>query len=200
MDFLNQVMEQFSGPALSTLSQQLGADEGQTQAALSAALPVLMGAMSKVASHEQGAAALQQLVQQDDGSIMDNLMGFLGSKDNGMGPQLIESFLGSRQADVQSGISQASGLNMDQVGGLLQNIAPVVIGMLGRMNQGQVQQGQGGIDIGSLVSMFTQQSRGMGQQGGDSGIAGMVSSFLDRDGDGSAIDDVAGMLGGLLRR
>lgn len=200
MDFLNQVMEQFSGPALSALSQQLGADEGQTQAALSAALPMLMGAMSKVASQEQGAAALQQVVQQDDGSIMDNLMGFLSSTDNGIGPQLIESFFGQRQADVQNGISQVSGLNMDQAGGLLQNIAPVVIGMLGRMNKTQAQQGQGGIDIGSLVSMFTQQSRGMGQQGDNSGIAGMVSSFLDRDGDGSAIDDVAGMLGGLLRR
>jgi hypothetical protein len=32
------------------------------------------------------------------------------------------------------------------------------------------------------------------------GMMGMVSRLLDRDGDGSIVDDVGGMLGGLLGR
>jgi hypothetical protein len=195
MSLLNQLTEQLSGPALEALSKQLGADPSQTQSAIAAALPMIVGAMGNQAATEQGAQALQQHVQQNDGSILDNLTGFLGSTDNGIGPQLIESFFGGNKNEVHEGITQVSGLNAGQAGSLLENLAPVVMGMMGRQNQ----QG-GGLDIGSLVGMFMN-SRGMGgNQNAGGGVMGMLNNMLDSDRDGSAIDDVAGMLGGFLKK
>jgi hypothetical protein len=37
-----------------------------------------------------------------------------------------------------------------------------------------------------------------GGNGGGSGMGGFISAILDRDHDGSAIDDIGGMIGGML--
>ena len=58
MSLLQTLTEQISGSALSGLAGQLGADEGTTQSAIAAALPMIIGAMAKNASSDQGATAL----------------------------------------------------------------------------------------------------------------------------------------------
>jgi hypothetical protein len=63
------------------------------------------------------------------------------------------------------------------------------MGALGRAQR------QEGIDAGSLSGVLGQQS----QQGmSSSPLYGMLSQVLDSNRDGSMMDDVAGMLGGLL--
>ncbi|MDX1907489.1 MAG: DUF937 domain-containing protein [Bacteroidia bacterium] len=196
MSILNELMDQFSGPALDALSQQLGTDPGQTQSAISAALPMIVGAMAKQASTQEGAEALHQdIAQNHDGSIMDNLTGFLSSTDNGLGPAILGQLFGQKQGHVEAGVSQVSGLDAGVTGKLLENLAPVVMGMLGRQQQG------GGMDIGGLASVLMN-ARGTAQQ--DTGIAGtamsMITNMLDQDRDGNPLDDIAGMLGNFLKK
>jgi hypothetical protein len=74
---------------------------------------------------------------------------------------------------------------------ILMMLAPVVMGMLGRAKQQQ------GLDPGGLSDMLGQQSA-QAQQA--SGMMGMLGQLLDRNHDGSAVDDIAGMIGGMFRR
>ncbi|MEL6627010.1 MAG: DUF937 domain-containing protein [Bacteroidota bacterium] len=190
MSLINQLSEQLSGPALQALSQQIGADENSTQSAISAALPMMMGAMAKNANSSEGASGLMSMLDMDgDGSIMDDLSGFLGSTENGPAASILSNLFGGQQSNVERGVSQAAGLDMGQTSQLISNLAPVVMSFLNKQKQEQ------GFDAGGLQNML-QQERGMMQQQAQEGnsIMDMANRFLDADGDGSAIDDILGKL------
>jgi len=63
---------------------------------------------------------------------------------------------------------------------------------MGALGRTQREQGIGAGDLAGLLGGATQ------QMGSGSPLMDMLSSVLDRDRDGSAIDDVAGMIGGFL--
>jgi hypothetical protein len=194
-DLLQQLTSQLSGGNLDALSQQLGVDQGTANQAIQAALPMILGAMAKNASSPDGAQALTQALQKDhDGSILDNLGGFLGSSDNGSGSGILGHVFKASLPMIISSVSKMSGMQEGQAGSLLENLAPVVMGALGKQ---QRQQGLDAGGIADILSGMTQQARGTSTQG--SAALDMLSNILDRDGDGNMMDDIGGMLGKFLR-
>ena len=194
-DILATVMNQLGPNAVQQLSQQIGAPPQQTQSAIQAALPALVTALANNARSADGAQALDGALQRDhDGSVLDNVVGFLG---NGaaasVGAGILGHVLGQRQAPVAQGLGGATGLNSNQSSQLLAMLAPLVLGALGRARQSE------GLDAGGLASVLAGQ-RQQAQQ--TSPAMSMLNQLLDADGDGSALDEIAeqglGMLGGLL--
>jgi hypothetical protein len=190
-----QLSGQLSGPALQALSQQLGADPGTTNAAISAALPMLLGALDKNTDDPQGAKSLQQALAKDhDGSILDNLAGFLGNSDNGAGAAILGHIFGQKQGTVEQGVSKISGLDQSLVPILLQNLAPIVMGYLGKQQRAQ------NLDPNDLSSMLTKERETVQARGGSTASVAvdLVTRMMDKDGDGSVLDDLGGMLGKLF--
>ena len=73
-----------SPEAARTLSRELGTDEAATQNALAAALPALLGALSRSGTSPEGAQSLLGALDRDhDGSILDDLLGALGGARSG---------------------------------------------------------------------------------------------------------------------
>lgn len=172
------------------ISSQLGEDPQTTGNAISAALPLLLGGLSQNASSEAGASNLMSALDRDhDGSIMDDLAGYLGSSSSGQGGSILGHIFGGQQGAIQQGVSQASGMDMSKVAMLLPMLAPIVMGALGRARQ------SGQVDQGSLAGMLGQ---GQASLGGGEGLMGALSQILDQNHDGSMVDDVGGLLGGLL--
>jgi hypothetical protein len=184
---LDTLKQQLGPDAIQQISQTIGADPAATSSAVSTALPVLLGGLSRNAANPEGAAALDQALGAHDGSILDNLGGLLGghtggSMGGGIGGAILGHILGSRRGPVEQGVGQASGLNLQQVGQLLTMLAPIVMGVLGRMKQ------QGHIDASALPGAL-QQSTQQAQPGGgvdlnnildgspEGGIAGEVASL-----------------------
>lgn len=171
------------------VSQETKQPEGQTAEVLSMALPLLLGAMKKNASSPQGAEGLMQaLSSRHDGSILDDLGGFFGGGvDPGMlndGAGILGHVLGSRQPAVESALSQKSGMDPDTIASILKIAAPIIMGYLGRQRaQGQVSDAN---DLSSLLGSF------LGGQ--PQGNQDLITSLIDADGDGSVLDDVAGMM------
>ncbi len=193
---VEQLTSQLSGPALEALSGQLGVDNNTTASAVQAALPMLIGALDKNTNSTEGAASLQQALQKDhDGSILDNLTGFLGSSDNGSGAAILGHILGGKQSGVEQGVSKMSGMNPQLVSILLQNLAPIVMGQLGKTQR------ERGLDPSDLSSMLGQEREVARQTGGSTGsmAVDLITKMMDQDGDGSMLDDLGGMLGGFLR-
>ncbi|MEL6592874.1 MAG: DUF937 domain-containing protein [Bacteroidota bacterium] len=194
MDVLGQLMQQFSGGNLDNLSNQLGVEKSQVSSAIGAAIPMIMGAMAKNAQTPEGAQSLDNALAKDhDGSILNNLSGFLGSADNGPGGAILGHVFGNNRSTAEAGLSKMTNLNPNQAGSLLENLAPVVMGYLGQQKQSQ------GLDASGIVSMLM---GARNQASNDSGMGGMalnmLNSFLDKDGDGSALDDIGGMLGNMF--
>ncbi len=190
MNLTGLLSDALNDNTIGQISQQIGADEGTTTNAIQAALPMLLGGLANNSASEAGATSLAGALERDhDGSILDNLGALFGDPSSGQGAGILGHIFGGGQRTIEDGVSQASGLDMSKVGPLLMMLAPIVMGALGRT---QRQQGIGAGDLAGLLGGATQ------QVGASSGLLGVLSSVLDRDHDGSAIDDVAGMLGGLL--
>lgn len=190
MNLTGLLNDALNSDTVSQISQQIGADEGTTSSAIQAALPMLLGGLANNSSSEMGAASLLGALDRDhDGSVLDDVGGFLGNYASGQGVGILGHIFGGGQGTVEQGVSQASGLDMGKVGPLLMMLAPIVMGALGRT---QRQHGLGAGDLAGLLGGATQ------QMGSGSPLMDMLSSVLDRNHDGSAIDDVAGMIGGLL--
>ncbi len=189
---LGQVM---GGGNLGAISQTIGADESTTSTAIQAALPMLIGAMARNTSSEDGASALAGALDRDhDGSVLDDIAGFVmgGGAQQSNGAGILGHIFGGNQPAVEQGVSQASGLDMSLVAKLLPLLAPIVMGYLGRQKQEQ------GMDAGALAGMLGGASEQMQEQ--QSPLMGMLSSILDSNKDGSMVDDAIRLAGGFLSR
>ncbi len=176
MDALTQtLMQKLSGGALSQISKTIGADQKATQSALVTAMPVLISALANNASKAKGAQALQQALANDhDGSILDDLSGFLKNPQVANGAGILKHVLGAKQATVNQGLAKTSGLNISQISQLLQIAAPLIMGALGKKQQTQ------GLDAGSLTDFL----KGQKQQAQESNpdLAGMLGSLMGSGG------------------
>ena len=137
MDALTkQLMQQLSGDELSQISRQIGVDERTTGSALSAATPLLISALANNASKPDGAQALHQALAKDhDGSILNDMSGFLANPQTANGAGILGHILGGQQPGVTQGLAQGTGLNSGQAGQLLQIAAPLLMGALGQQQQ-----------------------------------------------------------------
>lgn len=182
---------------ISGVSGSTGTDQNKTSSVLTMALPVLMKAMERNASTPEGAQGLMgALSGKHDGSILDNLGGlFGGGVDDNVkadGSKILGHILGSKQQGVEKIIGEKSGLDMGSVANILKVAAPILMGVLGKQakqNNVSSQSDLGGL-LGGLLG-------GASNSGAVTKEQTFLEKMLDSDGDGSIIDDVAGMvLGG----
>jgi hypothetical protein len=183
------LQQQLGGQAVNTISRQLGADPGTTSNAIDAALPLLLSAVARNAGNPNQAQSLNQAIEQDhDGSVLDDVPGFLNQGGGaGAGAGILRHVLGGRQETVQTGLSQATGLDTGKTGQLLTLLAPLVMGALGRAKR------ENQLDGNGLSTMLTGEHERLKEQ--SPGVMGALSRFLDQDNDGNVMDDVGGMLG-----
>lgn len=181
--------------AVEQISQNVGADQSAVSSAIQMALPAILGGLANNAASPQGAQDLNNALERDhDGGILDNLGG-LGSlifggaqQQSAPSPQLnaggiLGHVFGSNQGQVAQQISNQSGLNTGQVAQILMMLAPIVMGYLGKQKQQQ------NLDADGLSNWLG----GQQQQIQQSPQGGFLQSILDRDGDGSSMDDIASM-------
>jgi hypothetical protein len=169
MSSLVEAVRQQLGPdTIRQLSGALGADPAATSSAVSLALPALLGGLAHNAAQPEGAAALNNALNEHDGSILDNLGSMLGGGGyggalSGIGGAILGHIFGGRRGSVEEGVGKASGLNAAQVAQLMAMLAPIVMGVLGRMKQTKgldanrlpTALNDGGEDLsGSLASML----------------------------------------------
>lgn len=202
---LGVLATQLGGSTTQQISQQLGTDPQTTAKAVAVALPVLMGALGRNASYPAGAQALLGAIDKDhDGSILDRAA---GHPQMDKGSAILQHMLGGRQQAVAEGVSKASGLDMQQVLPLLIMLAPLVMGVLGRLRQQGDLAAKGG--AGELASVLDHGDPELDRQiPPHPGRAGGLTGILDADSDGEIADDIArlgssvlagrGGLGGLL--
>ncbi|MFB9053790.1 DUF937 domain-containing protein [Formosa undariae] len=175
---------------VSNLAGQTGQDTNKTGDLLTMALPVLMQAMNRnaTASPEGADSILNALNDKHDGSILDNLEGYFnGGVDESEiaeGSNVLHSVLGAKQSNVENALSLKSGIDSGTVSQILKMATPLIMGYLAQQkNKNNVTNSS---DLGSMLGGLVQGNSPQQEQG-------FLESILDADGDGSVIDDVAGM-------
>ena len=189
---------------ISGVSGQTNQPSNKTADVLTMALPVLMAAMKRNASTPQGAEGLMgALSGKHDGTILDNLGGFFGGGVDAAvmsdGDKILGHVLGSKKQGVESIIGQKSGMDASSVAQILQVAAPILMGVLGKQTrQNNISSAN---DLSGMLGGLLGGNDAQEEQS-------FLEKILDADGDGSVVDDVAGMvlgsaknkggLGGLL--
>ncbi|GAA0871036.1 DUF937 domain-containing protein [Gangjinia marincola] len=176
---------------ISGVSAQTGQPTDKTNNVLNMAMPVLLGAMKRNASSPQGAQGLMNaLSNKHDGSILNNLGGlFAGGVDDDVqkdGDNILGHILGPKRPVMENAIGQQAGVDSSTVSQILKVAAPILMGMLGKQTR------EAGVNNPNAITGVLENF--LGGSNPQTGNSSLLESILDADGDGSVIDDVAGML------
>ena len=174
---------------LEKLTSQIGGTEGQVKNGLEAALPAMLVALNKNTGTEKGAEALNNALEKHDGSILNNLSGYLSNPDLKDGTGILNHLFGNQTTNVANAISQSSGLDTNGSMKMLQMLAPIVLGALGQQKK------ENNLAAGGLNALTSMLSGTLGGNEKASGIMGLVTNMLDANKDGNVVDDIMGMVG-----
>ena len=193
MNAISQIItQQLAGSASKQIASRLGISEGTANMAIQIAVPLLLSALARNAAQPQGAQDLHEAVTNDhDGSILDNLMGYLGNPESANGSGILGHVLGQQRGTAESNLAQATGLDQGTAGNLMELVAPVVMGAVGRTQQ------QTGFDSSSLAQYLGEQQQ---QAAAAPGMMSVLSSMLDSNQDGSVTDDLSRIAGNFFKQ
>lgn len=194
-NIVQEIMSKLGDNGLESLSKQVNAPKDQVSSAVENILPTLLGAMSKNCASEEGAKGLLNALDKDhSGDVFNNINGLLNNPDSAGASGILKHLLGGNQKTVETEVCKRSGLNNNQVSGIMKSVAPLLMGYLGtQRKQNQVNENNiggllstllggstkksGGLDIGTIMKMVGAAQGGNKAQGG-SGILGMLGKLL----------------------
>ena len=190
---LDLIKSQLNDSHYASFGRAIGADAAQTKSAVDQALPMLVGALTTKAASNTGSNFLSSLLDKNqDGSVLDDILGMVTGGSAPQGETALKSLLGEQVPAVQNHLAQNSGLTTDAVGRLLAMLTPVVMGALTKAQSSQNLSGQG------LRSFLEKENTSIAQSQPQTG--GFPGSLLDQNADGGILDDVvklgAGLSGG----
>jgi hypothetical protein len=133
---LDMVQQHLGDGGIQRISQQLGIPPEQAQAAIAAALPMVMGGMANQAAQPGGAEAIHEAIQTHADMPTSAPVADPGLMHGGAGGGgLIGRMLGNHHEQVQQSVSKASTLSPEKTGKLLMMLAPVVLMALARKHK-----------------------------------------------------------------
>lgn len=205
MNTLFEVLKDQVGDQLvGQLSQQIGAEPEQTETAIQTAFSAIMSGLSRNIVSGQGAESFLGALQKDhDGSLLDNIGSYLGGNMQPANPSMLNGagilnhILGGNQNSIIDAVAKMSGLDQSKTGKLLITLAPVIMGLLGKMKNSN------NISNNSLLDLIFKSGQPQ-EEKPHGGLMGVFGGLLDKDGDGSYMDDILSMgakslLGGLFK-
>jgi len=187
MNAITQIItQQLGGSAARTIAQRFGISEATANTAVQMAVPLIIAALARNASQPQEAESLHQAVANDhDGSIFDNITGYLQNPQTANGSGILGHVFGDQRPAVESNLAQVTGMDQGAAGGLLETLAPLVMGSLGKTQQ------TNGLDASGLADLLNNQQAEA--QATAPGAMSMLNSMLDQNQDGSSMDDLKRM-------
>lgn len=183
MSLMNMLGDQEN---IKKLSGGDGVETDKVQKLMDMGIPTIMKALGRNAQSPEGANSLMNALKNHENDDIEDMLRNPSSIDKNDGEKILKHILSSKDDAVKMNLASETGLGKDQVGSILSKLAPLLLGTLG--NQ---QKKSGGFDLSSLLN----EAMGKSSKGG---MMDLAEKFLDADKDGSIVDDVGGMLGGLF--
>ncbi|BBN94211.1 hypothetical protein DEGR_09440 [Deinococcus grandis] len=160
------------GQAQQTVARQTGASPDQTQAAIQAALPLLLGALTRNAAQPGGLDALSGALNRHDGSALDAFTQGQ-APDTQDGQKILGHVFGAQQGQAAQAVGKRAGIDPQLAMQIMSMLAPLVLAYLSRQRQGGAANTtnsgggmSGGPDLGSIL-------------GGLVGAVGWVACWAD---------------------
>jgi hypothetical protein len=188
MSLLETILSARSGELVKGMAKSNGIDINSALSVLGKLIPSLSQSLNQNSQSSGGIEALMKAMQKGDHQRYvqrsDEAFSSAARED---GNSILGHILGGKEAsrNLAGQVASETGLGADLIKKMLPQAAALLMGALG-------QQGQSGGALSQLTSML-----GGGQK---SQASSLLGSFLDRDKDGSIIDDLMAMAAKQLLR
>jgi hypothetical protein len=189
---LNRTLQ---GEPTRQIGERLGVDEAQASSAVNAALPALLSALANNTRKRGGLDALAGAIDRDhDGSVLDDLDGLAHGKYDEDGAGILGHVLGGNRAAVEQQVGRFAGLDAGSMGKLLVMLAPLILGMIGKLKK------KGDVSGGDLGKVLRREQGRVGRR--DRDLGEILGGVLQGGGPGqrSTSGCLGSLLGGLMRR
>ncbi len=194
------LIEELGKVAFSQMAGRASSRTGLNEAAVKALMPmataVLLNGLKKNVAQPGGAEALAKALAKHDGSLLKNPSRAGDDEVMGDGAKILGHILGGKQGQAETALAKAAGANPDQIAKLLAMAAPAVLAGLGRAKA------EGGLDAGALAKLVTKESK-TAQSAAPNELGGLLK-WIDADGDGNVVEDIAAIagkaLGGMFKK
>jgi hypothetical protein len=164
---------------IGSITQQTGISEQQAGSVVANGLPEILGKLQQNNDSDGGGLLGALLGGKHDGSILDNVGGYLNGGNFDDGGKILGHVFGNDTASVENSLSEKTGVSSSIISKILPMLMPIIMGYLGK------QVSNGGVsDSGGLGSILGSVLGGGNQQGGSSMGGNILTSMLDQDGDG----------------
>lgn len=193
MALLDTLAGELLGPkSVGELSKTAGASSEQTQQLVAAALPLLLSGMYQNSATQEGAQSLSQALDRHAPDTQKSTSAMLRKADAQDGLKIVKHILGGDEKEVTRKLSQSTGLSQKQVSGMMGQLAPVVLSLVGNHKQEEqaASSGLAGLLGSALLGGGYQQA----QQGGLN-VANLAGALLGGSSSGSG-NLLSGLLGG----
>ena len=172
---------------ISKAMDKTGESKDNITSALGLALPILLGAIKKNIQDKKGARELNSALNDNKHGqeFLDTLKDKNPSAMTSEGSRILQHILGSNQENINKTLSTTLGIKESSISDILKMAAPLLMSVLASQKKQEKVKTSGLDDLIESV---------MGSSGKfDSSL---ISAFLDKNKDGSIIDDVSGMIFG----
>jgi hypothetical protein len=179
MNILDSIMKAGNGAAVRQIGSQLGLDEAQTASALSALVPALSAGLRQNLQTQDGVGGLLGALSGGNHQRYIDDPAVLGEAEtvadgNGILGHVLGNKEVSRQVAARAGAQ--TGLGPEVMKRMLPLVATLVMGAMSR-------------------EAATRGSSSLASAAGAGGLLDMLGGALDQNRDGSALDDITGMIG-----
>ena len=181
MNILDTIINAQDGAAVRQLGAQFGLGDQQTTSALSALVPALAAGLQQNMQSPDGVARLAQaLASGQHQTYLDNPDSLAHPSTIADGNNILGHLLGSKDASrgVAANAAAQTGLSPD----VLKQMLPIAAAML----------------MGAAARHAS--ALGSSSPASSGSLASLLTPLLDRNGDGSMVDDVTGVIGKFLGR
>jgi len=190
MNLLESLLNENGGAVVREIAQNLQLPEGDARSAIEQLTPALNRGLSRNAKQPGGLESLFGALQSGGHERYAKDPSLLGeTRTVADGNAILGHILGSKDVsrNVAGRAAQQTGLDASILKKMLPMVAAAAMGQLGQQSAG------GGGLLGQLASSVLGGGAQQGASQQNSGMAGVLESFLDSDGDGSVVDDLLSM-------
>ncbi|HDP76704.1 MAG TPA: DUF937 domain-containing protein, partial [Mesotoga infera] len=134
---------------------------------------------------EEGAESLNRALDQHKDETVDDVKSFISNADRSGGQKILSHIFSENEERVEKNLAAQAGLKKDQVSGILSKIAPLLLAALGNEKK------ENNVDSSGIAGFLSN----IVSSSSSSGMMGKAADMLDKDKDGSLLDDAGSFFG-----
>lgn len=181
MNLQNILGNLINGKFIDAISKKTGVNSETIRKIISIGLPILIGFLAKNATNKTEAQKIDKTVEEkhSNGGLFEDITNILiGKQNNQDGVKIINHILGDNQTAINK-IADKTGESKTNIINVLSFIAPLVMASLGKAKT------QNNLNSDGMAKMLEEQTDKSGNP-----LIEYADKFLDKDNDGSFIDDI----------